>query len=414
MRYFICLIFLAVLSVSATAAPPRIVIHEWGTFTNLQDEDGLSVGGINSDDEPLPKFTHTLDINGIIGDAASQRKNRLMQGYPQCHPDVTIRLETPVVYFHPEPGAELSPIEFAVQFRGGYLTQFYPHATAPTMERHISSQTVGTLQWSNLKLGLNEPLPQTTSHVWTAPRDVQAATVTATGGEIEKFLFYRGVGHIDAPLRLTRTGTNTEIRRQLDPTFPTGTELKIAKLWYCAFEDGGRCVFRELTPFTATADRKRLLISTPTEFKTQELSTEHLAELKRSMLTALVDQGLFLDEASALLDTWELSYFKSSGVRLFYIVPPEWIEHYLPVTTSATGEITRVMVGRIDLVTPEHRHLLRQIVNNPDPKKNQDELWHLYERLGRFRNALLLDEQARRPSSAMGNFIAAFGLEASQ
>ena len=104
--------------VPTLVAQPPLVIHEWGTFTNLQDESGNSVGGINSDDEPLPKFAHDLAWNWNVGDAASQQTNRMKQGYPRCHPDVTIRLETPVLYFHPAPGAPTPAVNVEVQFAG--------------------------------------------------------------------------------------------------------------------------------------------------------------------------------------------------------------------------------------------------------------------------------------------------------
>src|SRR5690349_16153967 len=74
------------------AGEPSLVVHEWGTFTSLQDESGEAIPGVNSDDEPLPLFTHNLALMLIIGTP--------VQGAPKCHPDVTLRLETPVIYFH--------------------------------------------------------------------------------------------------------------------------------------------------------------------------------------------------------------------------------------------------------------------------------------------------------------------------
>ena len=44
----------------AFAASSKLVIHEWGTFTSLQDEDGYALGGMNGDDEALPPFVHDL------------------------------------------------------------------------------------------------------------------------------------------------------------------------------------------------------------------------------------------------------------------------------------------------------------------------------------------------------------------
>ena len=37
-----------------------VVVHEWGTFTALQDEAGNAVGGINTEDEPVPPFVHDV------------------------------------------------------------------------------------------------------------------------------------------------------------------------------------------------------------------------------------------------------------------------------------------------------------------------------------------------------------------
>jgi hypothetical protein len=50
-----------------------------------------------------------------------------------------------------------------------------------------------------------------------------------------------------------------------------------------------------------------------------------------------------------MLDTWGESYFREPGLRIFYIVPPAWVNYYLPVEISAPHQMTRVIVGRIDL-----------------------------------------------------------------
>ncbi|MGH7551803.1 MAG: hypothetical protein ACREMQ_02095, partial [Longimicrobiales bacterium] len=46
------------------------------------------------------------------------------------------------------------------------------------------------------------------------------------------------------------------------------------------------------------------------------------------------------------------SWFEE-GVRVFYLVPPRMIDSILPLTvTPAASAITRVFVGRMDVVTP--------------------------------------------------------------
>ena len=37
-------------------AAERMTVHEWGTFTSVQNEDGEALPGINIDDEPVPSF----------------------------------------------------------------------------------------------------------------------------------------------------------------------------------------------------------------------------------------------------------------------------------------------------------------------------------------------------------------------
>src|SRR4051812_2574025 len=133
----------------------RLTVHEWGTFTSLQDEAGRTIAGINCDDEPVPPFVHTLRWDLLVG--------TLSQGVPRCHPDVTMRLETPVMYFHLPPSTPTPLVlDVCAEFHGGWLTQFFPHADAeaPGLSKTgvmtpgpISKNTIGTLEWNALKVG---------------------------------------------------------------------------------------------------------------------------------------------------------------------------------------------------------------------------------------------------------------------
>lgn len=49
------------LTVASASAGDRLIVHEWGTFTSLQDERGRELAGINTDDEPVPQFVHNLN-----------------------------------------------------------------------------------------------------------------------------------------------------------------------------------------------------------------------------------------------------------------------------------------------------------------------------------------------------------------
>ncbi|HSV14408.1 MAG TPA: hypothetical protein VLI90_09120, partial [Tepidisphaeraceae bacterium] len=198
---------------SAFASVDRLVIHEWGTFTSLQDEDGRSIGAINSDDERLPPFVHDL-----IQSEFQYYKG----GVPDSFPSVTMRLETPVLYIHPAPGMKVPPLDVTVHFRGGLLTQFYPLAAAsrPRFTNAqldpITADTDGRLAWAHLTVGGDAAGPATDAHVWTAPRDVAGIANFSANGESEKFLFYRGVGHLDAPVRVVRHSNLLMFQNQVE------------------------------------------------------------------------------------------------------------------------------------------------------------------------------------------------------
>lgn len=61
------------------------------------------------------------------------------------------------------------------------------------------------------------------------------------------------------------------------------------------------------------------IAAVPATFHDSEYSRENLARLRDEMHAALIEDGLYADEATALLNTWELGYFKSPGMRVFFL-----------------------------------------------------------------------------------------------
>lgn len=447
---------LLIFSAAARANEPW-QIHEWGTFTSLQDESGRALGGINTDDEPVPTFVHGVPLAIQPHDAIPQVGGK---GFPYCHPDVTMRLETPVIYFHPPVGgADGQRANVKVKFRGGWLTEFYPDAVsdAPGQTQasgifqlvRLGADTTGHLEWDDLQIGGNWPLVKTSAHVWTSPRDVQAALVRAAGGESEKFLFYRGVGHIDAPLKISRDDDTDELlfHSQLEG-LPVNGPLAIKSLWLVDIQPDGKIAFRTLPSVRLDKDSSEILARTSAAFAPDDFSAGNFDNLKASLKSALVSEGLYDDEAQALLNTWQVSYFKSPGLRVFFIVPRAWTDYYLPLQISLPADIHRVMVGRIELVTPEQRNILRQLAGLSENSVEKQALqfakeiqspansnsltqvffghetlsgavsvppsYQMYLDLGRFKNALILDEEKERPTIGLGDFIGTYHLQAYQ
>ena len=434
-------------------AAERLVVHEWGTFTSLQDASGRAIPGINTDDEPLPAFVHRLSERLVV--PPSQLAPVYYKGVPRVHRDVTMRLETPVIYFH-LPRGQTTPLtlDVRVRFRGGWLTEYYPTAQvdAPGVADgrfrfgQITPATIGSLEWRRLTVGGRRTFPETDSHVWLAPRHVDAAPVETNEGEGEQYLFYRGVGHLDSPLRVTRSENGETLRITEHFTrqaFQRRPEQPQTTLWLAHIREDGAVAWRSLGTRTLSLEPDRLLATPPAAFEDTAYSRDSLDRLRADMHRALVADGLFADEAHALLSTWEQGYFKSAGLRLFFLLPQEWTDAVLPLDISVPADVTRTMVGRVEIVTPEQRERLSRIDAGPvsdvtwfyneSDRTNRETaaykaIWEgqagladarltvppdyqEYVDLGRFRNALILDTLGNgRNQSGLAEFAREYGL----
>jgi len=403
------LVAAAPLDCEAQSKSPTLIVHEWGTFTSFQDANGATISGINVDDEPVPKFVHRLNQFAVF--TTRSIPALWSQGAPRCHPDVTLRLETPVLYFYPQ-GEFSAPLDVRASFVGGWLTEFYPFADAENsgFPGTLSRDSRGSLQWKALQLTANtEGLPSTTEHVWLAPRAVHSAVVTAGGsGEAEKYLFYRGVGHIDAPLTVREKGNSLIINRH-------SVLKQFPHLWVVRVQPDGRVRYRRMP----AGEQGAVEFPIPADSS----SPSNREDLYIELADALVKEGLYREEALAMLETWELSYFESEGIRVMFILPRAWTDAQLPLSISVPADITRVMMGRIELVSPHQRAKLRRLQELPATAFNLVPLYtesrtalrginagishadlyrsvgrevpealQLYDQLGRFRDALLVHE----------------------
>src|SRR5256885_2194734 len=79
--------------------------------------------------------------------------------------------------------------------------------------------------------------------------------------------------------------------------------------------------------------------------------TATIDDLGRDVEGMLVFQGLYQDEAHAMLETWRGSWFEE-GSRLLYIVPTAFVDGVLPLSINpAPSQTVRVFVGRLEIVT---------------------------------------------------------------
>ncbi len=249
------------------------------------------------------------------------------------------------------------------------------------------------------------------------------------------------MAHIDSPIKIARetTSDNLVLSSQCSPEIASNRPIGVKSLWLVDIKENGQVAFRSLAPVTLDA-KAIVLAKISARFKSGDYSGANRENLKKSLHEALVSDGLFDDEAQALLNTWELSYFKSAGLRVFFLLPRAWTDFYLPLSIPGVSDITRVMVGRIELVTPRQRETLHQLAQlstmeitngairlqssyygrlttksgsaqlnrvNDGTESLADfgvsipKSYQIYLTLGRFRNALILDEIKRRPSPGL-------------
>jgi len=351
---------------SATAAD--LVIHEWGTITTIHAADGKPATGLNRIDEAdvLPEFVHRYEP-----EATRDKPGLVLGKRPNVpgRPDVTMRLETPVIYFHPPPNKKYdTPIDVTVRFRGGVLNEFYPDAEASValdvervqdkVEAGVITQwngellnhyVVSSLQWKGLRLHDTVVAPLTNSEIWLAPRQVNSASVfSAAAGEGEQYLFYRGVAHLDALLQTSVTRGQVRLRAPALLTW-LDAPANVPKIWLAEVRADGLIAFREQAAVTLRKEEAGKELARIKRFSASDYTDAGAAQLRRSLKTALIAQGLYSDEAEAMLNTWKASYFQKAGLRVFYIVPRAWTDYFLPLEFSVPARVNRVIVGRIDL-----------------------------------------------------------------
>lgn len=333
---------------------PPLIVHEWGTFTSLQGSNGVVLEGLHHEEEALPEFVHDLGRLAEVGGGRANSK------FPASR--VTQKMETPVIYFHSE---VVRPVKVVVTFLDGLMTQFYPlpELVAPPLAdvRKLVARSpvdLAEIRWSCLEWDLvltpataaaNVALPEVSDDdPWAEARRVKAAIVTTKTdpkvgrrAESERYLFYRGLGRFALPLRAVSDADGTRLMLDGEHAVPFAMSVEITR--------DGRGRFRELGALEPRS----------TTMATVDGARWHTAEklegaLHVALRQALVEQGLYDDEARAMVATWSRQWFRSPGRRVLWIVPRTLIDRTLPLQITPTpNELVRVLVGRLEFLTPE-------------------------------------------------------------
>jgi hypothetical protein len=339
-----------------SAAPGPLVVHEWGTFTSMQGANGASLDGLQHETESLPAFVHSRFPNGSTPSPFHAYGDTSL-GVPAQH--VNSKMETPVMYFY---SSTPRHVDVHVDFEGGVMTQWYPRATtlpafaddpnAPNAALDVAGIPRSSLDWSIALTPLDRPMPTipdvSSDDPWSFARDVQAASVTTTDGgatnESERYLFYRGLGRLDLPVRVeVATKDIVVVHDVSEETIPAAFVLDV--------DSYGRGRFISLGALAGRSSKAHVWSN---ESKPREDEAALVADLSKEMSAALVAQGLFADEANAMVKTWSKTWFAAEGTRVLYLEPRALIDRVLPLRIDPTPDaLVRVIVGRNEFLTVE-------------------------------------------------------------
>jgi len=303
----------------------ELTVHEWGTFTSISDRDGRPIDWL-----PL---TGSTDLPSFVEHLREPNFKGGLRG--------TIRMETPVIYFY---APRETTVSVNVSFAKGLITEWYPHsasAAAIDPRKDFSlflMQGQGAISWNavHIEPGGATDLPRdSTKNHYYAARETSSAPIrvgTPSGDQHERFLFYRGVSALAPPISAGLCVDGTVLVQSL-----LQEEIPDVILFE---RRGNKLGYRILGPL-----RDQTSLAPPT-------LEGSLPALFSDLEGILISQGLHADEAHAMLETWKTSWFEE-GSRLFYIVPRNFVDSVLPLSVSPLPtEITRVFVGRLELITP--------------------------------------------------------------
>jgi hypothetical protein len=331
-------------------SPGKFVVHEWGTFTSFAGSDGVNLEFRPLVTRDLPRFVMTpFTQPGTRRNIFSDSKDQYV---------ALQRMETPVTYFYTDVPRV---VNVRVDFPQGVLTEWYPVVKKFNSGTDGKTNTIlghAYLDWGAVRLTpakqfadvrvrdwQGKPIPASLPKVtekdhYGRARETDSAIVETVdvnrGSHFEKFLFYRGLGNFTLPMKLAALGNDRfEVTNSAGESSGAMLMVRI---------DDSQVRFTRIAPIDPGST---IEVTLPTT----ESTVDQLAE---AMVRELTAAGLYEKESLAMVNTWRTSWFGENGTRLLYLVPSEQTDKLLPLTIDpAPSESVRVLVGRLETLTPE-------------------------------------------------------------
>jgi hypothetical protein len=385
----------------------QLIVHEWGTFLSVQGSDGSTQGGMVDSDELLPPFVETRSVAAWTRSLFRQKGETPVTYFYTDRPRVVqVKVDMPEgVLTHWYPAVcrfGPSPLEKTAAPRNSYLdwcnVTLIPDSaptrtairteTIATRKGQVFTGIVGMETAASIELilggghrrflakkdiqeraasksGLSNPalLPVATEQTWKYVRDTDSAFVKIEapkddGGpatQYEKFLFYRGLGTFSMPVEVHSAENTDGLTLRLH-----NRSNDLLRGVFAVNVEKDKIQFARLYDL---APQGMLEMNLTPRFTSPESFEQGVPQVKAAVASVLEQAGLYAKEAQAMVNTWERSYFKTPGLRLLYLVPRQRVDAVIPIHIKpAPDKLVRVMVGRIEVLTPSRERQIARYV----------------------------------------------------
>jgi hypothetical protein len=317
-------------------------VHEWGTFTTVQNSAGLRLPGLKG--EKLPTFVYDMKLSAVRD---IELKN------------VEVQMETPVLYFYADQEMNAT---VDVRFKNGIINQWYPDRISG---QTIASSTIvdmsipreGSSKW-NITILDPSAKPKLIddwniiTQEYAAPRNTGSNHIKGAGEEYEKFIFYRGLANFETPVKVEfNQQDNLVIHNQFNSSLSyvlvyDNSPNRQPTIWWSGSMKAG----------------EKKVIANPSKDSEFNAVNEEIYNFRDQLVKA----GLFREEADAMLSTWFEGYFVNitdvEGLRVFWITPESYIDEMLPLSiTPDPASVNRVFIGRSEVLKKDFEKELNDL-----------------------------------------------------
>jgi hypothetical protein len=332
--------------------------------------EGLALEGLEHEEEALPEFVYS---RSEVRECPLREQGYKGLELPASH--VTRKMETPVIYVRSKTARAL---RVRVEFDRGLITQWYPVTDLlgpPELacdEGPLDLRKVerSFLEWDVdvLPLGADRPsrVPAAADDdPWTFAREVEASWLVTKPRkaperlgpvEAERYLFYRGLGTFPLPFA-AHAGEGSA------RTFVNRSAAQVSQVVALEVGPRGETARYDIRCYLEAGEKAAF------DLASREWApiAQVLPGLEADVQKILVGRGLAADEARAMVRTWSRSWFRTEGTRIIYTVPRELTDAILPLTIlPAPDELVRVLVGRLELITPAVRAEVETALKDAD------------------------------------------------